>query len=166
MCETAFDVRVGPPREFTDQQIADFEALVLSESRVAKETLSDLVRDAPRLAVILFDEEIVGCAAIKKPIDSYRTRVFKNSGLEDNLNDFPLELGWVVVKPAHRRKGLASRLVQALFQDQEIIGVYATSQARDANMHTTLTKFGFKKLGVPYDSKEEAGEKISVFLKK
>jgi GNAT superfamily N-acetyltransferase len=166
MCETAFDVRAGPPREFAEKQIADFKALVLSGSRVAKETLSNLVRDAPRLAVILFDEEIVGCAAIKKPIDNYRTRAFKSSGLEDNLSDYPLELGWVVVKPAHRGKGLASRLVQALFQDQEITGVYATSQARDANMHRTLLKFGFKKLGVPYDSKEEAGEKISVFLKK
>jgi predicted GNAT family N-acyltransferase len=166
MCDASAKIKLGAPSEFTDGEIKEFETLVLSESRVAKDSLPGVIKEAPRLVALLLDGMTIGCAAIKKPAAAYMTKVFKKSGLATEQAKYHHELGWVVVAKAHRKMGYSGQLVESALKPPYLTGVYATSQDADIGMHKTLERYGFKKFGTPYSSNESHDKNIIVFLLK
>jgi predicted GNAT family N-acyltransferase len=166
MCDVATELKAGAPSIFSDQEIADFKSLAISGGQVSKLSLPRLISAASRLVVLLSNGELIGCAAIKRPADAYRAKVFKKSELENKIANYPHELGWVVVKQSFWGKDYSSKLIESALSDPNISGIFATSQASNKRMHDKLVKFGFERSGCPYDSKEKADEQVFVFLKK
>lgn len=158
--------KVGAKSDFTKAEIAEFKKLVCAEGRVDQATFEGLLERATRLVTLSVEGKVIGTAAIKRPNHSHHKNVFKNSELDDELKSHPYELGWVVVSPEYRGQHYSESLVKLAISGLRSEEMYAASQERDERMHKTLKKLGFAKSGIPYDSKERAGEKVFVFLKK
>lgn len=156
-------VNVLPLREVSPEERALFEQMVLEGGEVNPKTLPGLVARALVLAFARLDRVLVGVGAIKRPYDSHRGDVFEWAKAELDPTQFEFELGWVYVNASGRNRRLASRLVEKLMPSLNGASVYATSRVDNTRMHASLTRFGFKRVGVPYSSKQNEPE-IQLFV--
>jgi predicted GNAT family N-acyltransferase len=158
------ETKSGTYSEFSDDEIAAFKQLVLGEGRVNGPTMPELMKRASRLVLLTNDNQIIGTAAIKTPNVQYRKSVFCRAKVVSLEDSYESELGWVVVASSHRGKGHSRRLVEQALASHEK-GIYATSQQEDEAMHRTLERYGFKKSGQPYQSKENLRLNVFLFLR-
>jgi predicted GNAT family N-acyltransferase len=88
--------------------------------------------------------------------------VFTKAGVDDPQN-YPFELGWLVVSPTARGQGYSEMLIRAALKTTPA-GVFATSAADNAAVHRINQKVGLHPAGAPYLS--AAGDrKIVLFLR-
>lgn len=156
-------LNVLPPGEVSAEDRAAFEEMVLEAGEVNPNTLPGLIDGALALAFARLDGALVGVGAIKRPYGSHRGDVFKWAKSDLDPKQFPFELGWVYVKPAAQGRRIASRLVEKLMPVLNGARVYATSRVNNYRMHSSLKRFGFKPVGVPYPSKQNEPE-IQLFV--
>ena len=142
----------NPPPACPPGDVALFQALVLEGGEVDPNDLPQRIARAQRLAFALFDDNLVGVGALKSPNSSYRKSVFTKSGTPRSPSAFPLELGWVYVKPEYRGCGISGRLVQELMATARGKNVFATSRTDNHAMHRSLEHSGFVRDGKPYAS--------------
>jgi GNAT superfamily N-acetyltransferase len=140
------------------QQLADFATFV----RKAGEATASQVKSAKCL-VQLHCDRLIGTAALKTDKD-YRSGCFEKAGLAELADKFPLELGYVVVEPTLRGRGLSHLAVAAALSRREKAGVYATSNLLNLAMHKVLESRGFIRAGVPWASKKNLGQHLALFL--
>ncbi len=152
------------PRECTDREIAEFEKLVLDGGEVEPQNLRARVKRAETLAFVYSSSEPAGVGALKRPNANYRKSVFERSHVDHSPTGFPLELGWVYVTPAHRRKGISAMLVQLLLGAVGNRNVFATSRTTNSSMQSTLERFGFVCSGHPYAS-GMGGHMLQLFIR-
>ena len=158
-------IKTGNFSEFTKEEIENFKSLVLSEENVNPETLPGLLEKAVRIVTLSESSKIIGTAAIKEPIANHRKTAFERAGVPEREGAHQLELGWIVVEEHHRNQGHSKTLVGAALGDHERTGLYATSRDQAVWMHTTLERFGFRKIGTPYNSNLKPGAKLLLFVK-
>ena len=151
------------PCEMTDNEKEEFIALVLKGGQVAKGTLEDLVDRAEFLVRLFEHDALIGTAAVKSPYEDHRRGEFCKAGVADRADDFPLEIGWIVVHPDHQGKGYSRKLVQSAVEASRDDGVYATT--RTDKIKNILPDFGFKKIGVEFESDLNKEQYISLFVK-
>jgi hypothetical protein len=154
-------VSIATPDEIkisNKQQLAEFAAFV----RKAGEA-SALHVDSAKCLVQLRAANLVGTAALKTD-KKYRISCFKEASLPDLADQFPLELGYVVVDPTLRGRGLSHLVVAAALSRREKSGVYATSNLANFAMHKVLESRGFIRAGVPWESKTKRGQSLALFL--
>jgi ribosomal protein S18 acetylase RimI-like enzyme len=154
---------VLPPGEVSDEDRAAFEEMVLEAGEVNPNSLSGLIDRALALAFARIDGALVGVGAIKQPFGSHRAHVFKWAKSDLDPKQFPFELGWVYVKSSARGSRIASRLVEKLMPALKGARVYATSRVNNDRMHSSLKRFGFQPVGVPYPSQQNEPE-IQLFV--
>jgi len=104
-------------------------------------------------------------AGLKNLVLSYRAGIFKQAKSERRADDFPLELGWVVVAPDHRRRGLSGSLVQALLEAAMERNVYAIAFTDNYPMHKSFERHGFTREGTPYVSSFRPGRMVQLFVR-
>ena len=140
------------PADCTPQALADFENLVSEGGTVDPQGLTERIRDASRL---LFLREpsgrLVGVGALKKPLLSYRNRVFRQARTAISAVEYPIELGWIAVAKSHQRRGLWRRIIRQLISLAENENVFATTRA-DTRAMRLAADYGFKPAGKPYPS--------------
>jgi GNAT superfamily N-acetyltransferase len=95
-------------------------------------------------------DAIIGTAAIKAPLEAHRKGEFEKATVPQQAASFPLELGWIVVHPNHRRQGHARTLVAAAVKAASDGGIYATTKTDQ--MRSILEENGFIVQGEPYRS--------------
>ncbi len=156
-------VSVLPLRNVSAGERALFEQMVLEGGEVNPKTLPGLIDRALVLAFARLDGVLVGVGAIKRPYVSHRGDVFEWAQAELDSTKFEFELGWVYVNVSGRNRRLASRLVEELMLSLNGASVYATSRVDNERMHASLKRFGFKRVGVPYPSKQNEPE-IQLFV--
>src|SRR5712691_3363705 len=118
------------PSEWSAEDRACFECLVLDGGEVSPDALSERIDSAE--ALVCHREEggyITGVAAIKNPARSYKQRVFQKAGEEEEQANYYFELGWVYVRPAFRGSGLSRSLVETALAMGGVEGVFATTRA-------------------------------------
>jgi len=142
----------------------EFGNFVLTGGEVTAVGLDARIREAWSLVLAVSDGCLVGTAALKNPDAAYQRRVFENAKAHLSLEDFPLELGWVLVSKEHRGHGVSGKLVDALL-DGVTLGVYSTSRSDNVPMHRTLQRFDFMQHGQSYPSKQNRKALLSLFLR-
>ena len=147
-------ISVLPPAKVSAGERVAFEQMVREGGEVNPETLPGLIDRALALAFAHLDGVLVGVGAIKRPHESHRNDVFKWAKAELDSTQFKFELGWVFINESGRNRRLASRLVGELMPALYGTPVYATSRVNNNRMHSSLKRFGFKRIGVPYPSKQ------------
>ncbi|HEX5037720.1 MAG TPA: GNAT family N-acetyltransferase [bacterium] len=165
MTHSAF-LTLKEPSRCSPGEIDGFCRIVLGEGQVSRERFEKRVRKA-RLLAFLTDSDggdVIAAAAVKRPDPGYQKEVFGKADVSGFENKTALELGWVVVSPAHQRNGHCGRLVEAVLQDLESEDLYATSKVDNLPMHKVLGRFGFLKVGRSYVSKNRSGE-IALFVR-
>ena len=77
------------------------------------------------------------------------------AGVPDSCADYKLELGWVYVVPAYRRKQVASKLCEQLLLRAKGDFVFATTRSDNAMMSRILRACAFTAVGNPYTYRSE-----------
>jgi GNAT superfamily N-acetyltransferase len=140
------------PADCTPQELAAFEKLVIAAETVDPQGLTQRIRDASRLLFLRESNgQLVGVGALKRPLLSYRSRVFTQARTAVPADEYPIELGWVAVAKSHRRRGLWRRIIGVLINLAENENLFATTRA-DARAIRFAADYGFKPVGKPYPS--------------
>lgn len=140
------------PSDCTAQALADFEKLVVEGGAVDPQGLTQRIRNASRLLFLrASDGQLVGVGALKHPRPAYRSKVFANARSTTPSDEYPVELGWVVVSKTHQRRGLWTRIVGELLTFARNENVFATTRA-DERATRFASDHGFKINGKPYPS--------------
>ncbi len=157
-------VLARPPQSFAEAEIQDFMAMVRAGGEVGDGVLERNVRNAEYLVVVRWVSCLVGVAALKNPLDSYRQNIKSRAGVAVDAQDFPFELGYVFVLPSARHQGFAGRLCRAALAPANGKGVFATARTNNDDMNAILSNFAFSKTGRPYGS-ARGGHQLQLFVR-
>lgn len=136
----------------TDAEVAAFCDLVRKGDEVDPDGLEGRVRRARLLSFGTSDGALVAVAGIKNPYSGYRAGVFEKSRSELSPLDFGVELGWVMVDEAVRRRGFGRHALEAVLKSLKGERIYTTSRTANKPMHGLLTAHGFEQAGRPWRS--------------
>jgi GNAT superfamily N-acetyltransferase len=140
------------PSDCTAQALADFEKLVIEGGAVDPEGLGQRIRTASRLLFLRkSDDQLVGVGALKNPSPTYRNRVFANAQATVPPDEYPVELGWVVVAKSHQGRRLSTRIVSELLTFAMNQNIYGTTRA-DQRVLSFAFDCGFRVNGRPFPS--------------
>jgi len=140
------------PSDCTAKALADFEKLVIEGGAVNPQGLAERIRKASRLLFLrASDDQLVGVGALKHPRADYRNRVFANARATVSADDYPVELGWVVVTKSHQGRRLSTRIVGQLLPFAKNENIFATTRA-DERVLSFAFDYGFKINGKPFPS--------------
>jgi GNAT superfamily N-acetyltransferase len=160
------DARYNPlqrlPASLTETEIGDFIAMVRAGGEIGGNVLERNVRAAASLLTVRQGECLVGVAALKNPLPSYRKKIQEKSGVDLDPTKFPLELGYVFVLPSAGGQGIATALCATALGDRDQLGIFATTRV-DAMAHI-LCKLGFQQAGRSYASTPSKGP-LRVFVR-
>jgi GNAT superfamily N-acetyltransferase len=140
------------PSDCGAEALADFEKLVVDGGAVNPEGLAQRIRNASRLLFLrTSDGQLVGAGALKHPRPSYRNRVFAEARATVSADEYPVELGWVVVAKEYQGRRLSTRMVGELLPFARNENIFATART-DARVLSFAFDYGFKINGKPYPS--------------
>ncbi|MCW2337494.1 GNAT superfamily N-acetyltransferase [Sphingobium sp. B2D3A] len=148
--DPAVTVITENPARLSPSEKEAFAAFVAAAGEVNPDTLPGLVDRAAALVMLRQGDTIIGTAAIKTPFTAHRRGEFEKATVSQQADAFPLELGWIVVHPDHRRQGHARTLVAAAVEAVPTSGLYATTKTDQ--MQPILEENGFIVQGEPYQS--------------
>jgi GNAT superfamily N-acetyltransferase len=151
---------VKSPSDWGRPARKEFEKLVSAGGAVDNEGLSGRIENAAALACHHARGKLLGVAALKEPLESYRKKVSQKSRIALDKVAYPFELGWVYVHPDARGLGLSKHLVTACLAAANSEGVFATTRENNDFMRSCLSKSGFERAGRPY--KSERGDDLLV----
>jgi GNAT superfamily N-acetyltransferase len=132
-----------------------FHAHLLKSPEVEPDGLPERIARADSLAFVYLGTLVVAIGAIKRPGENYRHRKFIAAKTTEQGADYPIEMGWIYVEKEFRGRGLAGVVVQSLLPFTASHCCYATSDATNHRMHSSLTKRGFRQTGQPFPSERD-----------
>ena len=140
------------PSDCTAQALADFEKLVIEGGAVNPQGLVQRIREASRLLFLrASDDQLVGVGALKHPREAYRSKVFADARATASGDEYPVELGWVVVTQSHQGRRLSTRIVGELLPFAKNENIFATTRA-DERVLSFAFDCGFRINGKPFPS--------------
>ena len=152
------------PSDCTAQALADFEQLVIEGGAVNPEGLAQRIRKASRLLFLrASDDQLVGVGALKHPRVGYRNKVFADARATVSADEYPVELGWVVVAKSYQGRRLSTRIVGELLAFAKNENIFATTRA-DERVLSFAFDCGFKINGKPFPSGN--GYDLVLYLRK
>lgn len=155
---------VKTPKDCSDAELDQFVAKLADGGEVAEGNRKQAKR-AFRLGYIIYEDAIVGTAALKKPAASYRAKVFKKAGSLLDPDDYSLELGWILLDVAHRQKGQMTRLINDLLPAAKDSTLFATTRTSNEIMRDMLVQLKFSMGGSEYKSELNADETVNLFVR-
>jgi GNAT superfamily N-acetyltransferase len=140
------------PEDCTARSLADFERVVIEGGAVNPQGLGQRIRNASRLLFLrAADDQLVGVGALKHPRLDYRNRVFADAQATVPADEYPVELGWIVVAKAYQGRRLSTRMVGELLPFAKNENIFATTRA-DERVMSFASDYGFKINGKRYPS--------------
>ena len=150
------DVKSKKPSECSVDELTSFESLVNKGGEVVGIGLSDRIRNAERLVFLVEDNGVLsGIAALKKPLTSYKKKVFNNAESKENPDEFTLEVGWIYVEEEFRGRKYSQLLLGEVLRLAGEKRVYATTRENNEAMSRTNLRFGLEQSGHPYKSNDD-----------
>lgn len=139
---------------------SDERATILSLIRLGGEVAAapERIGRAKLIATAWVGGRIVGVAALKRPLDSYRSKVAGRAGVKLKPSEWPFELGYVFVLDDQRGCGLARSLTDALIREAGRASIFATVRTANQGMQAVLRRFEFAVAGRDYLSDD--GERL------
>jgi len=123
--DPAVNIRTEKPVRLSQSEKSAFVTFLAGAGEVDTDMLPGLVDRAAALVMLLSDDAIIGTAAAKTPCAAHRQVEFEKAMVLLQASAFPLELGWIVVHPDHRRQGHARTLIAAVVEAASNSGLYA-----------------------------------------
>jgi GNAT superfamily N-acetyltransferase len=152
------------PADCTEKALADFENLVVEGGAVNPTGLAQRIRDASRLLFLRTpDDRLVGTGALKHPRAEYRNKVFADAHATVSADEYPVELGWVVVAKSYQGRRLSTRIVAELLGFAKNENLFATTRS-DERVLSFAFDCGFKLHGQPFPSGN--GYNLVLYLRK
>jgi len=140
------------PSDCTAQALADFEKLVVEGGAVNPEGLGRRIHNASRLLFLReSDDQLIGAGALKHPRPEYRNKVFADARATVSADEYPVELGWVVVAKSYQGRRLSTRIVSELPAFAKNENIFATTRT-DERVLSFAFDCGFKINGKPFPS--------------
>ena len=140
------------PSDCTAQVLSDFKKLVIEGGAVDPRDLGHRICKASRLLFVrASDDQLVGVGALKHPRQAYRNKVFADARATVSADEYPIELGWVVVAKSHQGRRLSTRIVSELLPLAKNENIFATT-CPDERIMSFAFDCGFKINGKPYPS--------------
>jgi predicted GNAT family N-acyltransferase len=140
------------PADCTAQALSEFEKLVIEGGAVNPQGLAQRIRKASRVLFLRsLDDQLVGVGALKHPRVEYRNRVFADAQATVSAEEYPVELGWVVVAKSYQGRRLSTRIVGELLPFAKNENIFATTRA-DERVMSFAADYGFQINGKPYPS--------------
>ena len=140
------------PSDCTAQALADFEKLIVEGGAVNSEGLGQRIRNASRLLFLrASDDQLIGVGALKHPRPEYRNKVFADARATVSADEYPVELGWVVVAKSYQGRRLSTRIVSELLAFAKDENIFATTRT-DERVLSFAFDCGFKINGKPFSS--------------
>jgi predicted GNAT family N-acyltransferase len=146
---------IKPPSECTDNEMIGFKGMVLQGRQVTERGLDDLIKQAVFLAFHYEGDQLAGVAALKKPRNEYKSRIFQKAGVVEQADKFDLEIGWAFTLREYEGRHICSNLIQNLIERSESQNMYATTSTKNSRMDRILSRFGFEKAGGPYKGRRD-----------
>jgi RimJ/RimL family protein N-acetyltransferase len=159
------DSVIKDPGSLNPSELRQFCEFVRRGDEVQSQGLEDRVKQAKALVLLQVNSELVGIAAIKQPLKTYRDGVFKKAGVPEAAEAFQLELGWVYVPPQHRRQGYSRVLSVAAMSQADRKPTFATTRLDNVAMHRTLENLGFRRLGDSWRSDRGKKPRLVLYTK-
>ena len=147
------ELKIKKHSDLTDTELTQITDLILKGDEVNEHTLSNRLSKSALIAFFVDNNVIVATATIKKPLDSYKTKVFTVSSSNLSIFDYPFELGYVMVDENCREGRLASRLCRELSKIYLSERLFATTRVDNQRMQSILKKNYFTEIGVPYPNR-------------
>jgi GNAT superfamily N-acetyltransferase len=140
------------PSDCTAEAVAEFEKLVIEGGAVNPQGLAQRIHNASRLLFLRApDNQLVGVGALKRPRPTYRSKVFADARATVPADEYPVELGWVVVAKPYQGRRLSTRIVGELLTFATNENIFATTRA-DERVLSFAFDCGFKINGKPFPS--------------
>lgn len=155
---------VKEPSACTDGELDAFCSLVREGGQVMLRGLKGRVKRAVALAFVYVNDVLAAVGAIKRPGVAYRGSIFQKAGVSVDPANFPVEVGWVFVSEEYRGKKLSRVPIEVLLPLIAIDNCFATSDVKRIEMHKTLERYGFSKVGKPYKSDQDK-DRLQLFLR-
>jgi RimJ/RimL family protein N-acetyltransferase len=165
MSGTQPTVKLKSPSNCTKEELSRFHEMVIAAGEVKAEGFRDRIERAEVLAFSRHGNEIIGVGALKRQHPNYTARIFKSANAKSAAGNFGLELGWVVIGEAHRRKGHSLPIVAALIAHAAGKPIYATSASTNEPMHKALIKYSFERDGGDWPSTERKNTSLRLFVR-
>lgn len=159
-----YQIVVKAPKACSDDELDQFAAKVANGGEVA-DGIRDRAERALRLGFVVYDNNIVGTAALKKPTVTYRAKVFKKAGSHLDHAAYTYELGWIFLDASHRKKGQMTRLIDNLLPVAKGSALFATTRSSNDVMQEMLIQLKFSEEGIAYRSEQNLGETVKLYVR-
>jgi len=156
-------VSIKRPSDCAADEINDFCAVVSSGGKVSPDGLRDRILRATYLAFCHQGGRLLGVAALKDPVDSYRERVFAKAGVSSQDAETETEFGYAFTLSECRGRGVGTQILSELVAIAAPAGIFATAEV-ESGMSRLLRKHGFIPVGQPY-SGAHTGSQIQLCIK-
>lgn len=138
---------IKQPSDCSQKEINDFYEMVLEGGQDVKETIKDGVNRSYLLGFHYVKNDLIGIAAIKKPMDYWKSFILKNAKLTNFINKIKFEFGYVYTRPEFENNKICSNLTRSLLKKVDAVNIFATTKTTNKKMIHILEKNGFKKYG-------------------
>lgn len=151
-------------RDATQGEQDDFMRLVQEGGAVNEHYVrSGISRKGAKMVMARSDKILVGVAALKVPLNSYRNRIGSNAKSRYPIPKglYPYELGYVSVSRQFGGQGIGGGLVKQVLDLSDGSGFFATT-SNSVMKNRLLPQAGFKPVGVPWTNGQN--EKLQLFI--
>lgn len=146
-------------KDFTLDELIEF---VHDGGQVSKKYIKDGLIRSKEIYYTLLEKKLVSVMVIKNPLNDYKASIFDKAEMRHVVDEVTYEVGYVVTKHEHRRKGFARDLLNLLthnFADN----LFATVRADNEPAIKLLTLNRFVPIGKPFESAHST-HTIQLFL--
>lgn len=137
------------PKNISKDLLPKLLDLIETGSQVDPEGLEERIMNADLIAILVDNDKIVTTATLKNPLTSYRYKVFKSAGVDNEKENYKKELGYIVTHPDYEGQKLCQKLLSELVNKIGTHNIFATT--RKQSMIHILNKYGFNKTGTTYN---------------
>lgn len=147
------------PSRCSKHELDAFEDMVKRGGEVPAEGLRKRIERAEWLVFLYAENDVLaGIAALKRPKDTYKNKVFRKAKATEKPADYGLEAGWVFVDEGFRGNGYSRHLLEAVLKLAGDSPVFATTREDNDPMRRTTSHCGMKECGGAYASDRGEGQ--------
>ena len=148
----------------TQRDMEDFIRLVRKGEAVAEHYVRNgIERKGAKMVLAKLDDTLVGVAALKVPLKTYRNRIESEAKSGHSIPEvkYPFELGYVAVDADHGGRGTGKQLVDSVLYLSGGRGLFATT-SHPAMKKNILPSAGFQPVGTSWAN--DQNEPLQLFI--
>lgn len=152
------------PNDLTVDELEKAIDLIMDYRPTKREEIKDRLLSSRAISLAKIDNKVVGTATLKIPNDIYTDNAFLKAESEYEYNNFPLELGYMVVSPDFRNLKIGSEIVGLLCSTYEHENIFAVTKADNSSSIALKVKLGFVQTGKEFKDRKSI-DNLKLFIK-